>query len=104
MAGVGEQRQAARPEPGRDLDDQKAAGEGERNKETPSGQIAQVGRVTVGVAVMLMMTVVMVVVSVVIVTAVVALLGHSAAYYTPIGYLTSDGFDPFVTEPTAYRR
>jgi hypothetical protein len=56
------------------------------------------------VATMLIMAVVMVVVSVVLVTAVIAMLGHSPAYYTPIGYLTSDGFDPRVTEPTGYRR
>ena len=74
MTGVGEQRQAARPEPGSDLDDQEAAGERERDEETPSGQIAQIGQVGVGMAVVLIMTVVMVVVSVVIVTSVVAVL------------------------------
>jgi len=55
----------------------------------------------VGMAAVLIMAVVMVVMPVVIVSVVVAVLGHLAAYYTPIGYLASDGFDSSVTEPTS---
>ncbi len=76
MAGVRDQRQAPRPDAGSDLDDQKCAGERERDEETPSGYVAQIARV-----IMVVIMAAVVVVTVVVVTVVFVLGPHAALLY-----------------------
>ena len=46
----------SRPDPGADLDDQEGGGEGQRDEQTPSGQVAQIDQMGMGVVMRVIVT------------------------------------------------